>query len=96
MHAEDGFRRHLVSYRIDGFALDEIHHLTRARSTPRITVPNAAYGFAFEVQPSPPNGRYFQHWLPAEKTASLRPRLCIGRQGPQQSPFGSAPAVPDW
>src|SRR5713101_2115264 len=45
MQAEDGFRRHLASYRIDGFPLHDIHHLTRARSTRRITVPNAAYGF---------------------------------------------------
>src|ERR1700737_1903807 len=45
MQIEDGFLRHLTSYRIDGFPLDDTHHLTRARSTLRITVPNAAYGF---------------------------------------------------
>src|SRR5216684_2157698 len=44
MQIEDDFRRHLASYRIDGFPSDDRHHLTRARSTPRITVPNAAYG----------------------------------------------------
>src|ERR1700730_19448938 len=44
MQIEDGFLQHLSSYRIDGFPLDDIHHLTRARSTRRITVPNAACG----------------------------------------------------
>jgi hypothetical protein len=31
-----------------------------------------------KVRPSPSNGYYFLRWLPAEKTASLRPGLCIG------------------
>jgi hypothetical protein len=45
MQIEDDFWRHLASYRIDGFTLDDIYHLTRARSTPRITVPSAACRF---------------------------------------------------
>src|SRR5713226_5316254 len=45
MQIEDDFRRHFASYQIDGFPLDDMHHLARARCTPRITVPNAAYGF---------------------------------------------------
>src|SRR5712675_2831726 len=45
MQIEDGFWRHLASYGIDGFPFYDIHHLARARSTPRITVPNAAYDF---------------------------------------------------
>jgi len=40
-----------ASYRIDGLPLDDIDHRTRARSTPRITVLNAAYGFGVRRSP---------------------------------------------
>src|SRR6516225_1614128 len=63
MQIEDGFRRHLASYQIDGFLLDDI------------------MVSALEAQPSPSNDCDFQRWLPADKTANLRPRLCVGRQG---------------
>src|SRR6266849_1473387 len=97
MQTEDDFRRHLASYRIDGFPLDDRHHLTRARSTPRITVPNAAYGLGVRSPAIAVERPLLPALASSGNDCQPPPKAFVyGDKVHNESPFGSAPAVPDW